>query len=303
MIATKLNNIVPFPIRTQVKRPVFNTRIASLGDAHGSLKWIELSKRAERNSDKIIGLGDLIDRGIHNIDVLKRAQELNSSGRYTQILGNHDLLFVNAALGDELSLVNWIRNGGEKTLDEFRVNPLQKILSKMFGYTPKQSVMFMDFAYWIMENAKLYHIDEHGALYTHAGIPINDEGVSTLEYSGIKGIKCLDKATDDLRNALLQRNFGHEVFKFLQGNENAFLWDTNWFEKLIKIDSANNLIDSLGINHLIFGHLPKRGVISIDNKVFCIGGNIESESASFIINGPKTIEIESLSGQRTVIEK
>lgn len=284
-------------------KPISYIRVGSIGDAHGSRNWVELSKRLERKCDKIIGLGDLIDRGTNNIEVINRAMELHSTGRYTQLLGNHELLFISTMLGNESSLQNWISNGGNTTLNEFKTNPLQIFFYKVLGITPKQQSLLEKFAYWLIENAKLYHIDEHGALYTHAGIPIKEDGTCALEYGGFTGLKCLDKAQEDLIYAFSKNDFTHKVFDFLQANDNAFLWNRTWFSTLINNDLTENLLNDLKVKMLIFGHQHISGVLDVDHKIFCIGGRILKNDASFIVNTPTSIEIESLNGQRTVIEK
>lgn len=284
-------------------KPASQIRVGSAGDFHGDIRSIELTNRMERSCDIMVGLGDLCDRGNSNLAVLNRAQQLHMSGRYTQIMGNHELLFTTAMFGNEESLPRWLVNGGDKTLAEFRVAPWRRVASWFLGFTPREQSLLQSHAYWLVNNTKLYSIDDHGALYVHAGIPVNDKGRLDLQYDGLKGLQCLDRAQEHLKTAFAGNNLTHKVFDFLQGGEDSFLWNTKWFGTVIEKDTAQELLDDLGVKMIVFGHQHKSGVTDLDHKIFCIGGRIHRGDASFLVNTARTIEIESLAGQRTVIEK
>jgi predicted phosphodiesterase len=284
-------------------RQVSQTRIGSIGDAHGSRNWIELSKRMERSCDLMVGLGDLADRGNNNLEVWNRAQQLHMTGRYTQIMGNHELAFATGMFGKEESMVRWLNNGGDKTLEEFRVAPWRKAVSWFLGFTPREQSLLQSHAYWIAENTRLYRTDDFGALYVHAGIPVDENGHCALKYGGETGLRCLDLAQDHLKEAFSKGNMSHKVFGFLEGSEDSFLWNKTWFTTVIEKDTAQKLLDDLGVKMIVFGHLHKSGVTDLDHKIFCIGGRIHKGDASFLVNTARAVEIESLAGQRTVIEK
>ncbi len=297
------NGITSSITRALTPRNTTKIRVGSIGDAHGTRTWIELTKRMEPVCDEMVGLGDLPDRGRNNLEVLNRAQKLHLTGRYKQLWGNHELLFTTAMLGNEDSLVRWLKNGGDRTLDEFRVAPWRRVASWFLGFTPREQSLLQSYAYWIAQNSSLYHLDGHGALYVHAGIPVDNEGHMHLEYEGLKGLECLALAQKDLKDAFASHNLSHKVFDFLQAGEDSFLWNTKWFRTVIEKDTAQELLDALGVKMIVFGHQHKSGVTDLDHKIFCIGGRFHKGDASFLVNSAKTIEIESITGQRTVIEK
>lgn len=65
-----------------------------VGDIHGCIEEFDelLSKVSyNKSKDKLILLGDLIDRGPDSVGVVRRAQELNAQS----VMGNHENKFVN----------------------------------------------------------------------------------------------------------------------------------------------------------------------------------------------------------------
>ncbi len=105
-----------------------------MSDIHGnndlfrkSLKKIGLNKR-----DKLILLGDLIDRGSDSKEVLDTVILLLNSGFDVKcILGNHERMFLDA-LVDLNSLNHWMLNGGDKTLMSFLTSSIEKIPIRYF---------------------------------------------------------------------------------------------------------------------------------------------------------------------------
>lgn len=64
-------------------------RTIAIGDVHGCLEELdELLKMVEYNKhhDRLVLLGDLVDRGPDSLGVVRRARELNAQG----VMGNHD---------------------------------------------------------------------------------------------------------------------------------------------------------------------------------------------------------------------
>lgn len=103
-----------------------------LTDIHGNntlfrkaLKEVRLKK-----SDKLILLGDIIDRGEDSKAVLDTILLLKEHGFSIDILmGNHEELFLNA-LEDSNSFNHWMLNGGDKTLASFLTSQPEKIPKK-----------------------------------------------------------------------------------------------------------------------------------------------------------------------------
>ncbi len=67
-------------------------RIFAIGDVHGCLRQLDaiLDALAPLQSDRIIFVGDLIDRGPDSAGVIKRVLQLRKSHSIAVIRGNHE---------------------------------------------------------------------------------------------------------------------------------------------------------------------------------------------------------------------
>lgn len=98
-----------------------------IGDVHGCYSTLNelLSNVCNIGScDKLIFIGDLMDKGPDSKKVLDYIFELKSSGLdITIIRGNHEQMFIDS-INNAKSLKDWFRNGGKETLESFEVyNP------------------------------------------------------------------------------------------------------------------------------------------------------------------------------------
>jgi serine/threonine protein phosphatase 1 len=107
-------------------------RVFVLTDIHGkndlfrkALKQIGLKK-----ADKLILLGDLIDRGKNSKGVLDTIFLLLESGfDITCLIGNHEQMFLDSF--EDINKLNlWLMNGGDKTLSSFLTSSIEKIPPK-----------------------------------------------------------------------------------------------------------------------------------------------------------------------------
>lgn len=87
-----------------------------IGDIHGNYDLYEatLKELGITDSDVIISVGDLIDRGKNNAKMLH--EFLIKENRY-MVLGNHEDMMIRAQNSREWYM-NWIYNGGNTTLEE-----------------------------------------------------------------------------------------------------------------------------------------------------------------------------------------
>jgi serine/threonine protein phosphatase 1 len=111
-------------------------------DIHGnqdlfrsSLKIVGLKK-----SDRLIILGDVIDRGVNSKGVLDTILLLLDAGFNVDcLMGNHEQMFLNA-YDHPIEYNQWMLNGGDKTLASFLTSSIEKIplkykeLIKSFKY-------------------------------------------------------------------------------------------------------------------------------------------------------------------------
>lgn len=113
---------------------------------------IEITK-----NDKVVLLGDYIDRGSQSKEVIDYIIELKENGfEIIPLKGNHEAMLIDAYDDDNL-VSKWILNGGNETLKSFGISSLKKLETK-----------YVDF----FRNLRLYYEFEN-CLFVHAGF--NDE--------------------------------------------------------------------------------------------------------------------------------
>lgn len=134
-------------------------RTIIIGDIHGCYKELkQLLGNASFNpeTDRIVSLGDLIDRGGESYEVLQFFQELKQimGDRCVIIRGNHEQLLIDAATSADVSDIElWMQNGGIATIASFRKNGKDAFQCQQ----------------WLEENTVLYHIG-NGYQCVHAGL-------------------------------------------------------------------------------------------------------------------------------------
>jgi serine/threonine protein phosphatase 1 len=119
---------------------MFNTllpRLFAIGDIHGcfdSFKELVENKIQLRKEDKLILLGDYIDRGDKSKEVVDFIIELSENGYdIIPLMGNHEVMLLDA-FEDEKNISKWIQNGGNETLKSFEINSLKDIESKYIEF-------------------------------------------------------------------------------------------------------------------------------------------------------------------------
>jgi serine/threonine protein phosphatase 1 len=98
-------------------------RLFAIGDIHGcfdSFKELVENQIQLAKVDKLVLLGDYIDRGKNSKEVIDYIIDLDEKGYdIISLVGNHELLLLEA-FADEKNKLNWIQNGGGDTLKSFR---------------------------------------------------------------------------------------------------------------------------------------------------------------------------------------
>ena len=160
-----------------------NKRLFTIGDIHGCFdSFIELveNKIQLQKSDKLILLGDYIDRGNKSKEVVDFIIELQEEGYdIVPLMGNHEALLLDA-FESEKNISIWIQNGGNETLKSFEISSVKDIESKYFKY---------------FKDLKYYYAFE-GYLFVHAGFNDNALNPFTDYYSMLW--KCKESYTNPL---------------------------------------------------------------------------------------------------------
>ena len=131
-------------------------RIFAIGDIHGcfeSLKELVENNIKLQKNDKLILLGDYIDRGDKSKEVVDFIMELQEKEfDVVPLIGNHEAMLLDA-FEDKKNVSKWIQNGGNETLKSFEINSLKDVESKYIEF-------FKDLRYY-------YPFE--GYLFVHAG--------------------------------------------------------------------------------------------------------------------------------------
>jgi len=132
-----------------------------ISDIHGcneafrrALKKVNLKK-----TDKLILLGDLIDRGFDSKGVLDTVLLLiENNFNVVCLMGNHEQMLLKS-IDDNLIKINWLKNGGKETLSSFLTTSIEKIPLK-----------YIDF----IKSFKNYYIQDD-FIFVHAGLNMTIE--------------------------------------------------------------------------------------------------------------------------------
>lgn len=109
-------------ITTKLALPRIEGRTFVVGDVHGHFSnfMAELSKQGfNEKKDRVICVGDLIDRGPQNLLMIRLLDE----PWFHSVLGNHEVFVLASCNGDRNSFSNlrcWLENGGKWAIDELR---------------------------------------------------------------------------------------------------------------------------------------------------------------------------------------
>jgi predicted MPP superfamily phosphohydrolase/chemotaxis regulatin CheY-phosphate phosphatase CheZ len=228
--------------------------ISVVPDIHGNLdKFQDSNSKIPPNSDEIVYLGDYMDRGADGIKIIREIMKLKAErpGVVT-LMGNHDLMFTMAMMGDEDEFDRWMEQGGASGLKELGhripdgLEEMVKGAHRAFGHgaylykTDKsntktynafrqavlQDANLIEIAEWMKQNLDLYHIGRSGILYMHAGVPMDEFCNITLRYADEHGaayekLAALAKIEEDMKFALYRNDTKASVLQFLSNGRPA----------------------------------------------------------------------------------
>ncbi len=140
-----------------------NKRLFAIGDIHGcfdSLKELVENKIQLQKVDKLVLLGDYIDRGDKSKEVLDFIIDLQDTEfDVVPLMGNHEAMLLDA-YENEKNISKWIQNGGNETLKSFEINSANDIEPKYIRF---------------FKSLKYYYAFEN-YLFVHAGF--NDDALN-----------------------------------------------------------------------------------------------------------------------------
>lgn len=124
-------------------------RTILIGDIHGCYpQMMQIFERVhfDPDKDRLISMGDLIDRGHYSYEVVRFFMDMKEKmgDRCVIIRGNHEQMFLDS-IEDEDMAENWVRNGKASTVESFC----------------SHGEDVNDYYEWIRDNTVYYHIDEY----------------------------------------------------------------------------------------------------------------------------------------------
>ncbi len=101
------------------------SNLYAIGDIHGCLISFEtiLNNVPFNQGDTIVFMGDYIDRGPFSKEVIDSILSLKSDYHIVPLLGNHELMMLQARDNNE-NLRFWLRCGGVQTLNSFKAGDI-----------------------------------------------------------------------------------------------------------------------------------------------------------------------------------
>ena len=222
-------------------------RLVAVGDIHGDLDQAkailslanvidpQTGKWSGGSHTKLVQLGDLVDRGVQDKEVLDffmglQKEAAAAGGEVTLMIGNHEVMNL---MGD-------VRYVHPTSMEGFGGRDGHRKAWAKGG----------EIGDWIRENFKLVHV-YNGTLFVHAGL-----AASYATY-GIDKLNAVAKA------ALNANDFNNPVF----GNSGP-VWTRLLINKAEygKCDMVEATLKKLGVERMIVGHTPQR---DLRVKAFC----------------------------------
>ena len=132
-------------------------RVIGIGDIHGCLDKLEglIDAINPDPADKLIFLGDYIDRGPDSKGVIQYLLDLQHRVPCIFLRGNHEDMLLRALDGDDAAAGDWIANGGWQAMESYGTNLLPQDW-------PSEHLDFL-------RSTRLVH-REPGFIFVHAGL-------------------------------------------------------------------------------------------------------------------------------------
>jgi serine/threonine protein phosphatase 1 len=112
-------------------------RLFAIGDIHGCynpFKVLITETIALKKADKLILLGDYIDRGTESREVIDFILDLKAKGyNITPLMGNHEAMLL-ASYSNSGMLYEWYMNSGETTLQSFGIEDIMDLEKKYLDF-------------------------------------------------------------------------------------------------------------------------------------------------------------------------
>lgn len=217
-----------------------------VGDLHGCYNLLEkgIKDLGIKDSDYVISVGDLLDRGDANFKCVEHFY--NKPNRFA-VLGNHEWMMIEGALGGHQEWGEcWITNGGATTISEVGLDGV-KLLAEMVKTFPVA--------------LKVYHRNKiYGVV--HGGVPLRYKQRG-LEYADV---------------------YFNEFIKNLQNENEVFnaIWDRDAIEAgQYHIRRGETLPHVQGVDYVFHGHTGVKDMEVYANRVYIDTGSVFTNKLCF----------------------
>jgi len=235
-----------------------------------------------RDNASIVFIGDYIDRGEDSFKVIQGVMKLSKNPNVHCLIGNHELLALESydeavEIFREVERVkdmkdnplefsqlrtSWGRdgfsqyyetlhgyNGGGDTIRSFGDDEA----SAFENYVKKMSKNG-GIKRWIHKAGSYYLAEffDKKILFIHADLPWNIETFKDIQEYEKKYRKHMKTSPSKFGGSI--RKYHHQLIM-----EEGLFWERRF--GYLNEDSANSIVDNLGVDHLVTGHTPNRGQI------------------------------------------
>lgn len=150
-----------------------------ISDIHGMFTQFEQLLTYWNPEDKLVLLGDLVDRGPDSLAVLQKALQLQDAygERVVYCMGNHDKMLLDFIAAPLVQKAFYFPHGGRKTIESFlKTAPAEiKALNSIEQAYYVQQLFAKEFSF--LKSGKLYDIIGN-VLLTHAGFESNSSDLA-----------------------------------------------------------------------------------------------------------------------------
>lgn len=197
-----------------------------IGDIHGMYDAFEkMLTQWNPQTQQLILLGDLIDRGPQSLKVLNKVRQLQQDFGAICLRGNHEEMLLETLEDAEQFFPRYKRNGGLTTLAELLHKPLD-VLEQVSGDVLAQDVLQRHAWLYDWLQSLPYYIEFGNFVCVHAGV---DLSLSDWQQSTARDFVWIREAFHQLPNTTGRTFiFGHTPTKRLNADESDMIWQSDY---------------------------------------------------------------------------
>jgi serine/threonine protein phosphatase 1 len=217
--------------RHRVPSTAPDDRIYAIGDIHGCYDlWLALLTKIEDHArslppgprPQLILMGDMIDRGPASAKVLKLAYEAQrQNSDLLVLLGNHEMMMLDAVDGRRGAMAAWLRFGGRETLGSLGIDPPEGDFTSKEYATALRAAIPAEWLSWLRRLPLSMRSGDY--YFCHAGIR---PGLALKRQSPTDLLWIREEFVDDAGEHGLVVVHGHSISRTVEIRHNRIGIDT-----------------------------------------------------------------------------